>query len=116
MRRRHTSTKVHEHGHSTGHKSRLGRAEAFGNRFGSQAYAYEEMVAEMTAAFVCAHLGITRNLQHPEYLSHWIKVLKGNKQALFTAASQARKATIWLLETAGVDASEWKYKSGPDAA
>jgi antirestriction protein ArdC len=109
------STKAHEHGHSTGHKSRLDRIEAFGNRFGSSAYAYEELVAEMTAAFACAHLGIKRNLQHPEYLSHWIKVLKGDKKALFTAASQARKAMIWLLETAGEDTSAWAYQSGPDA-
>lgn len=103
------STKAHEHGHSTGHALRLNRAEAFGNRFGSSAYAYEELVAEMTAAFVCAHLGIERNLQHPEYLKHWIKVLKNDKKALFTAASAARKATIWLLQRAGDDTSAWDY-------
>ena len=108
------STKAHEHGHSTGHATRLDRAEAFGNRFGSSAYAYEELVAEMTAAFACAHLGIKRNLQHPEYLSHWIKVLKGDKRALFTAASQARKAMIWLLSTAGDDTSNWDYKTSSD--
>ena len=109
------STKAHEHGHSTGHASRLDRAAAFGNRFGSQAYAYEELVAEMTAAFACAHLGIKRNLQHPEYLSHWIKVLKSDKKALFTAASQARKALIWLLDTAGDDTSAWASQAGPEA-
>ena len=103
------STKAHEHGHSTGHAHRLNRAEAFGNRFGSSAYAYEELVAEMTAAFVCAHLGIERNLQHPEYLKHWIKVLKNDKKALFTAASAARKATIWMLQRAGDDTSAWDY-------
>jgi antirestriction protein ArdC len=109
------STKAHEHGHSTGHKTRLAREEAFGNRFGSSAYAYEELVAEMTAAFVCAHLGIERNLQHPEYIGHWIKVLRGDKKALFTAASQARKAVVWLLTTAGEPTDDWAFQSGPDA-
>lgn len=109
------STKAHEHGHSTGHATRLNRAEAFGNRFGSSAYAYEELVAEMTAAFVCCHLGIERNLQHPEYIGHWIKVLKSDKKALFTAASQARKAMVWLLKAAVDPTDDWEFHSGPDA-
>ena len=93
------ATEAHEFGHATGHKSRLDR-DLSGN-FGSHAYASEELVAEMTSAFICAQLGLTGMLQHPEYIGNWIKVLKGNKKAIFTAASLAKKAHTFLAEAAG---------------
>jgi len=95
------STLFHEFGHSTAHGTRLKREEAFGNRFGDKAYAMEELVAEMTSAFMCATLGIENNLQHPEYIGNWITVLKGDKRAIFTAQSQAKKAHAFLLDAAG---------------
>jgi len=93
------STEAHEFGHSTGHKSRLNRD--LSGSFGGEEYAAEELVAELTSAFVCTQLGLKGNLQHPEYIGNWIKVLKGNKKAIFTAASLAKKAHAFLAEAGG---------------
>jgi len=98
------STLFHELGHGTGHSKRLDRDMA--NRFGSEAYAREELVAEMTSAFMCATLEIQNNLQHPEYIANWIKVLKGDKRAIITAQSQAKKAHAFLLDAAGISEEE----------
>ena len=86
------STAMHEMTHSTGHKSRLDRD--FSGRFGTEAYAFEELIAEMGSAFLNADLGIlTATLpDHADYLSNWIKILKGDKKAITTAAAQASKA------------------------
>ena len=81
---------MHELTHWTGHKSRLDRT--FGARFGDNAYAFEELVAELGAAFLCSDCGIDGKLQHDSYIASWIKVLKGDKRAIFTASSAARKA------------------------
>jgi len=88
------ATALHELGHWTGHNTRLDRQ--LGNGFGSEAYAEEELVAELTAAFLCAELGIDGKLQHPEYIASWIKVLKNDKQAIFKASSKATKAADYL--------------------
>jgi len=88
------ATSLHELGHWTGHKTRLDRK--LGNGFGSEGYAEEELVAELTAAFLCAELGIDGELQHPEYIASWIKVLKNDKQAIFKASSKATKAATFL--------------------
>jgi antirestriction protein ArdC len=84
------ATALHELTHWTGHKSRLDRT--FGARFGDNAYAFEELVAELGAAFLCSDCGIDGKLQHESYIASWIKVLKGDKRAIFTASSAARKA------------------------
>lgn len=90
------STLLHELAHWTGHASR--EARAFGKRFGDGAYAMEELVAELSSAFLCARLGITGSgLQHASYVAHWIEILKGDKHAIFTAASAAEKAVARLL-------------------
>lgn len=96
------ATSAHEHGHWTGHKSRLDRDLV--NRFGSEAYAFEELVAELTAAFVGARLGIEPTVRedHASYVKNWIKVLKNDKKAIFTAGSLAQKATDFLAEQAGI--------------
>jgi antirestriction protein ArdC len=88
------ATLLHELTHWTGHEARCARS--FGRRFGSEAYAAEELVAEMGAAFLCAHLQIPGEMQHPEYIASWIKVLKGDKRAIVHAASKAREATEFL--------------------
>lgn len=85
---------LHELTHWTGHKSRCERE--FGKRFGDDAYAVEELVAELGAAFGTAALGLQGELRHVEYLGNWLKVLRGDKRAIFTAASQARKAHEFL--------------------
>lgn len=98
------STTLHELGHWTGHASRLDRK--LGNRFGSNEYAMEELVAEITAAFTCAALGIEGELAHPEYIGHWLKVLKGDKYAVFAAAREAQKAANFILTGGGAEAEE----------
>lgn len=90
------ATKAHELIHWTGSDTRLSRE--FGKRFGDDAYAVEELVAEMGAAFLCADLGVTPETlpEHADYLAHWLSVLKADKRAIFTAAAQAQRATDFL--------------------
>ena len=96
------STLLHELTHWTGSAKRSDRG--FGKRFGDDAYAVEELVAELGAAFLCADLGVTLEprADHAAYIQNWLKVLKADKKAIFTAASQAAKATDFL---AGLQAS-----------
>lgn len=90
------STAMHEMTHSTGHKSRLDRD--FSGRFGSESYAFEELIAEMGSAFLNADLGILGATlpDHADYLSNWIKILKNDKKAITTAAAQASKAHAFI--------------------
>lgn len=94
------STLTHELTHWSGAKARLDRT--FGKRFGDQAYAFEELVAEMGAAFSCARLGIENETRedHASYLASWLKVLKSDKRAIFTAASKAQAACDFLFDLA----------------
>jgi len=94
-------TALHELGHWTGHRSRLDRDQKGG--FGSEAYAKEELVAEMAAAFTCASLGIAPSVRHSDYIASWLSVLRGDEKAIFRAASQASKATDFLLAFAGAE-------------
>ena len=91
-------TLIHELTHWTGHESRLDRQ--FGKRFADKAYAFEELVAELGAAFVSAELGLTPEPRedHAAYLGHWLDVLKADKRAIFTAASQAQRAADYLAQ------------------
>jgi antirestriction protein ArdC len=91
-----TATKAHELVHWTGHPARLARE--FGKRFGDRAYAFEELVAELGSAFLCADLGIAPEPRedHASYLASWLQVLKADKRAIFTAASHAQKAADFL--------------------
>lgn len=92
----HDATLAHELVHWTGHKARCDRQ--FGRRFGDDAYAFEELVAEIGSAFVCARMGVAlESLQHAEYVGSWLRVLKGDKRAIFTASSQAKQAAEFLL-------------------
>lgn len=90
------ATLLHELTHWTGAKNRCDRQ--FGKRFGDQAYAVEELVAELGAAFLCADLGITNEprADHAAYIATWLDVLKADKKAIFAAASQAARATDFL--------------------
>ena len=58
----------------------------------------EELVAELGAAFLCADLGITPEVRqdHADYIGTWLKVLKDDKKAIFTAASLASRAATYL--------------------
>lgn len=90
------ATKAHELIHWTGNEQRMARE--FGRRFGDHAYAFEELVAELGAAFLCADLAITPEIRedHASYLAHWLEVLKEDKRAIFTAAAQAQRAADLL--------------------
>lgn len=91
-------TLLHELTHWTGHTGRLERT--FGARFGDDAYAQEELVAEIGSAFLCAGLGITRpddlRPDHADYIAAWLKVLKNDPKAVFQAAAAAQKAVDHL--------------------
>ncbi len=91
------ATLAHETTHWTRHESRLNRD--FGRkRFGDEGYAMEELVAELGAAFLAADLALTPEVRddHAAYIASWIKVLKDDKRAIFTAASHAQRAADFL--------------------
>lgn len=92
------STLFHELVHWSGGKSRLDRD--LSGRFGDEAYAVEELIAELGAAFLCGDLGITPEprTDHACYIKNWLSVLKNDKKAVFTAASKASQAANWLNE------------------
>ena len=89
-------TTIHELSHASGHPSRLNRD--LSGCFGSQNYAFEELVAEMSAAFCCASLGIVPTVRHADYLGSWLEVLHEDSRAIVRAASQASKAADYLLD------------------
>jgi antirestriction protein ArdC len=91
------ATLGHEQIHATRHSSRLGRD--FGRkRWGDEGYAMEELCAELGAAFLCSDLALTPEVRddHASYVASWLKVLKDDKRAVFTAASHAQKAVDFL--------------------
>lgn len=94
------STLCHELTHWSGSKARLSRD--LSARFGTEAYAMEELVAELGAAFLCGDLGLTPEprLDHAQYIKNWLTVLKSDKKAVFTAASKASEASNWLISLA----------------
>jgi len=95
------ATAFHELGHWTGAKSRLDRQLDKG-RFGNPAYAFEELVAEMTAAFLCQDYGIQGELRHAGYIQSWLKACKDDSKAIFKAAALAQKAADYIN---GLDAT-----------
>lgn len=103
------ATLAHEHGHWTGHETRLNRS--FSGKFGDPAYALEELVAELSAAFTCAALGLmpVARRDHAAYLANWVSALKASPKILWSVASKAQAATDFLVKGAaagGVDVRE----------
>lgn len=96
------ATLAHEVTHWTAAKHRLDRD--LSGRFGSMAYAAEELVADLGAAFVCASLGITAEPRpdHAGYLANWLQLFRDDKRALFTAASKAQQAADYLHSKQGI--------------
>jgi antirestriction protein ArdC len=88
-------TAAHELSHHSGHKSRLNRD--FSKKYGSKAYGMEELVAELSAAFVCASLNIQPTVRHADYLGAWLDIMRADSRAIFHAASYASKAADYLL-------------------
>ena len=86
----------HELTHWTGHNSRCARD--LSGRFGTSAYAMEELVAELGAAFLCAEIGLSQQPRkdHAQYISSWLNVLKSEPKAIFSAATKANAACRYL--------------------
>jgi antirestriction protein ArdC len=93
------ATALHELGHWTGAKHRLDRG--LKDRYGTQGYAAEELAAELTAAFLCAHLEIKGELRHADYIANWIELLKEYPRVMFAAASKASQAADYLRSFSG---------------
>lgn len=100
------STLAHEAGHWTGHPDRLDRE--FGKEFGDDAYAFEELCAEMIAALLGADLALpTAHLDdHANYIGSWLRVLKRDSRAVMTAAAKAEAAAGFLLRATGLAVDE----------
>ena len=88
------ATAFHELTHWTGHESRCNRN--LKGKFGNSEYAFEELVAEMGAAFLCAENRIQGELRHAGYIGHWLKCLRDDSKAVFKAAALAQKAVDYI--------------------
>ena len=82
-------TALHELGHATGHTSRLGRD--FSGSFGTKKYAFEELIAEINAAFCCASFGIAPTVRHADYIGSWLEVLREDNRAIASAKMDLMK-------------------------
>jgi antirestriction protein ArdC len=92
------STLFHELAHSTGHKSRLERKDFAEAAFGSETYSKEELVAELSSAFLCHISGIEKEIQNQAaYIAGWLKALKNDCKLVVLAAAQAQKAADYIL-------------------
>lgn len=98
------ATALHELCHWTGHPSRLNRV--LGRRHDIEAYAYEELVAEIGAAFLCAHSGLPGRLEHASYINSWLDALRRDKRLIFVAAGAAQKAADFVLGAANIVPSQ----------
>lgn len=87
---------LHELVHWSGHSDRCARD--LSTRFGTEAYAAEELVAELGSAFLSAEIGISPEprIDHAQYIETWLKILKNDKRAIFTAAAKANQAVAFL--------------------
>lgn len=87
---------LHELTHWTMHKDRCDRQ--LDKRFGKEAYAAEELVAEVGAAMLCAEIGVTQDTRpdHAQYIANWLRLLKDDSKAIFTAAAKASAAVTYL--------------------
>jgi antirestriction protein ArdC len=88
------ATAFHELTHWTGAPARLDRN--LSGRFGNPAYAFEELVAEIGAAFLCADHGIQGELRHAGYIGNWLKACREDSKAIFKAAALSQKAADYL--------------------
>lgn len=90
------ATAMHELTHWSGGKTRLARKME--GRFGTESYAFEELIAELGSAFLMADLGVAGDVQHESYIASWLKALKNDKRYIFKAASAASAAHRYLMD------------------
>jgi len=88
------ATLLHEMAHWSGNASRLNRD--LSGRFGKEAYAAEELIAELSAAFLCAEYQIDGDLRHAGYIASWLRILKNDNKAVFKAAALAQKSADFI--------------------
>lgn len=86
---------LHELTHWTGHPDRCNRTLA--SRAHLEAYAFEELVAELGSAFLCSHCGLQGELYHASYIDQWLNALRRDTRLIFSAASLAQKAADYLV-------------------
>lgn len=111
------ATLFHELGHSTGHASRLGRKGVDGETlapFGSPDYSHEELVAEITSAFLCSESGIGSVIieNSAAYIASWLKALRDDRRMVVIAAAQAQKAADFILDRKAGEESEDEASNG----
>ncbi|MCB1202080.1 MAG: DUF1738 domain-containing protein [Leptospiraceae bacterium] len=89
----------HEFTHATGHQDRLKRD--LSGKFGSQSYAFEELIAELGSLMLSVHTGLEPKLNHgAAYINSWLSILKKDTQAIFRASYEANRASEYLTELA----------------
>lgn len=98
------ATALHELSHWTGHESRLDRK--ISNKFGNEAYAFEELVAELGSAMLCAHNKIDGQLQHASYIASWLKVLNDDPKNILKASALAQKILDYTTKSTNEEAEE----------
>ena len=101
------STAFHEISHSTLHEKRLNRTNALGKQWGDEAYSMEELRAEISAAILASETGVNahiskeavrfHNEQHASYLQSWVRAIKKNPLAIFSAAKDAEVMASYVL-------------------
>jgi antirestriction protein ArdC len=98
------STALHELTHWTGHTSRCDRLQSARQHI--EAYAFEELVAEMGSAFLNARCGLAGTLHHASYISDWLRALRNDRRLVFSAASMAQKAVDYLIPLRDAQAAQ----------
>jgi antirestriction protein ArdC len=96
------ATLLHEMAHWSGAANRLNRD--LSGRFGNEAYAAEELIAELSAAFLCAEYQIDGDLRHAGYIASWLRILKNDNKAVFKAAALAQKSADFIKALATSEA------------
>jgi antirestriction protein ArdC len=95
------ATAMHKGGHSTLHAKRLDRKEALGKKWGDEAYAMEELRAEICSAILASETGVPMTQAHIEnhgaYLRHWLRVVEADPMAIFSAAKDAEQMAQYML-------------------
>jgi len=97
------ATLLHEMAHWSGNANRLNRD--LSGRFGNEAYAAEELIAELSAAFLCAEYQIDGDLRHAGYIASWLRILKNDNKAVFKAAALAQKSADFIKALATSEAA-----------
>jgi antirestriction protein ArdC len=111
------STLFHELGHSTGHASRLNRETLTRiAAVGDHAYSNEELIAEMTAAFLCGEAGISPSVIENQgaYLRGWLGRLRNDRRLVVSAATQAQRAADFILNRATGETLDAEASQGPE--